>query len=44
MRFARGALPGAVDVARRDDWPQLHRDIDQVRDGYVDVDTEGFAT
>ena len=34
---ARGALSGAVDVARRDDWPQLRRDIDQVRDGYVDV-------
>jgi hypothetical protein len=35
---------GAVDVVRRDDWPQLCRDIEQVRDGYVDVDAEGFAT
>jgi hypothetical protein len=42
--MARGAPCGAVDVARRDDWPQLHRDIEQIRAGHVDVDAEGFAT
>ena len=34
----------AVDVAQRDDWPQLRRDVEQVRAGYIDVDAEGFAS
>jgi type IV secretory pathway TraG/TraD family ATPase VirD4 len=36
-------LARAVDVSRRADWPQLRCDVEQVRDGYVDVDADGFA-
>jgi hypothetical protein len=41
--MARGRR-AAPSTSPRDDWPQLHRDIEQVRAGHVDVDVEGFAT
>ena len=35
-------LARAVDVSKRADWPQLSRDVDQVRAGDVEVDVAGY--
>ena len=42
-RNLRSIVARAVDVSRRADWPQLRRDVEQVRSGYIEVDAEGFT-